>query len=80
MTLNEAVRERIKSLCKENNITINALASKAGMPRTTLKNIMYRTSKNTGIMTIYLICDAIGISLSEFFSDSLFESVDPVKD
>jgi transcriptional regulator with XRE-family HTH domain len=80
MSIEEAIRQRISGLCKKNCITINALSTKAGMPRSTIKNIMYGTSKNTGIVTIQLICDALDISVSEFFSDSLFDDIDPIKD
>lgn len=67
-------------MCSENNLTINALATKAGMPRTTLKNIVYGTSKNTGIVTIKLVCDALGISIKDFFDNELFDDLDLVKD
>ncbi|RKM53787.1 XRE family transcriptional regulator [Butyrivibrio sp. X503] len=80
MTIEDAVRQRIIGLCKENDITINALATKAGMPRTTLKNIIYGTSRNTGIVTIKLVCDALGISINDFFDNELFKDLEPVKD
>ncbi len=80
MGVEDAVKQRIINLCKENNITINALAVRAGMPRSTLKNIMHGTSKNTGIVTIQLLCDALGISIIDFFSDELFRDLDQVKD
>ncbi len=80
MELEKALRDRIMHLCEENHITINALATRAGMPRSTLKSIIYGDSKNTGIATIQLICDALNISLSEFFDDDLFRNLDPIKD
>ncbi len=80
MDIESAVKIRISNLCKENNITINALSTKAGMPRSTLKNIMYGTSKNTGVVTIQLICDALDLSFKEFFDDELFDNIDRIKD
>ena len=80
MDIEHAVMLRIKKLCQENNITINALSIKAGMPRSTIKNIIYGTSKNTGIVTIQLMCDAFGISIKEFFNDDLFEEIEMIKD
>ncbi len=80
MGIEDAVKQRIIGLCKENDITINALAAKAGMPRTTLKNIIYGTSKNTGIVTIQLICDAFEMSIIDFFNDELFYNIELVKD
>ncbi len=80
MDLEKALSKRILKLCEKNNITVNALATRAGMPRSTLKSIIYGKSKNTGIVTIQLICDALDISLSDFFADDLFKNLDPIRD
>ncbi len=80
MDIEGAVRLRIKNLCQENDMTVNALSVKAGMPRSTLKNIIYGKSKNTGIVTIQLICDALDISITDFFNDEIFDLVEPIKD
>lgn len=80
MDVEEALRERITTLCTEKNLTINALATQAGMPRSTLKSIIYGDSKNTGIVTIQLICDAFNITLAEFFESDSFKNLDPIKD
>ena len=80
MSIEDALKLRIEELCEEKGLTINALAAMAGMPRSTLKNIMYGTSKNTGIVTIQLLCDALGISIIDFFTCDLFKQIDPIKD
>jgi transcriptional regulator with XRE-family HTH domain len=80
MDIESAVKTRILNLCRGNGLTINALSSKAGMPRSTLKNVIYGTSKNTGIVTIQLICDALGISIIDFFNDPVFEDIDPINE
>ncbi|MBE5830947.1 MAG: helix-turn-helix transcriptional regulator [Butyrivibrio sp.] len=80
MDIESAVKIRIQNLCIEHCITINALSTRAGMPRSTLKNIMYGTSKNTGIVTIQLVCDALDISIIDFFEDPIFENIDTVND
>ena len=68
----EAVVRRIKGLCKERNLNISQLAYCAGMPPSTLKNVMNGNSKNTGIVTIKIICDGLDVSLEEFFHSGLF--------
>lgn len=80
MGIEDAVKQRILNLCAEKNITINALAARAGMPRSSLKNIIYGTSKNTGIVTIHLLCDAFGMTITEFFEDDVFLNIDEDKD
>lgn len=70
----EAVAARIKELCQEHKINVHALARSAGVPPTTLKNIIYGNSKNPGVVTIKLLCDGLGISLYDFFNADIFKS------
>lgn len=72
MKTQEAVVRRIKGLCKERNLNVSQLAYCAGMPPSTLKNVMNGNSKNTGIVTIKIICDGLDVSLEEFFHSGLF--------
>ena len=57
MKIQEAVVKRIRDLCKERNLTINALSYQAGVSQSTLKSITNGESLNTGIVTIKKICD-----------------------
>lgn len=52
------------------------MAYNAGMPASTLKNIMNGNSKNTGIVTIKVICDGLNIPLDEFFHSGLFRDLE----
>ena len=76
MTVGEAVRQRIIQLCQERNMAINALARSAGIPPSTVKNILNGASKNPGVVTIKMICDGLGISLTEFFDTDLFRELE----
>ncbi len=73
MKLEEAITKRIYALCDERDITPNKLATLAGMPAGSLKSIFYGKSKNTGTRTILDICQALDISLYDFFNDELFK-------
>ncbi len=72
MDTRTAVIQRILTLCAENQITLNKLAEQSGMATSTLKNILYGKSKNPGIVTIKILCDGLGISLTDFFNSSEF--------
>lgn len=76
MDTRKQISLRIQQLCAEHGYNINSLARKAGIPPTTLKNIIYGSSRNPGIVTIKLICDGLGISLYEFFDTGAFKSLD----
>ena len=76
MTMRECVANRIVKLCQERNMTINALARSAGIPPSTVKNILNGASKNPGVVTIKMICDGLGISLIEFFDTDEFRELE----
>ncbi len=61
------VVKRIYQLCRERNITPNALSYLCGISQSTLKSILNGESKNPGIVTLKKICDGLEISIVEFF-------------
>lgn len=65
-------REEDQGSLQRKNLNVSQLAYCAGMPPSTLKNVMNGNSKNTGIVTIKIICDGLEISLEEFFQCGLF--------
>ena len=71
-----AVKNRILYLCNEKRMTLNKLATVAAIPPSSLKNILYGKSHNPGIVTIKMICDGLGITLSEFFSTPEFDALE----
>ena len=73
MKLEEAITKRIYALCEERGITPNKLANLAGMPAGSLKSIFYGKGKNPGTRTLLDICDALDITLFDFFNDDLFK-------
>ena len=76
MDTRKQVSLRIQQLCAAHGYNINSLARKAGIPPTTLKNIVYGNSRNPGIVTIKLICDGLEISLYDFFDSDVFKRFD----
>lgn len=73
MTLKEAITKRIQDLCRQNSITPNKLATLAGMPAGSLKSIFYGKSKNTGVRTLLDLCQALNITIFDFFDDEMFK-------
>ena len=76
MDTREAVSNRIKQLCKERNITPNAISNIACVPQATVKSILNGESKNPGIVTIKKLCDGFEITLGNFFSTQEFDSLE----
>ena len=76
MNTQKQVAIRIQQLCAAHGYNINSLARKCGVPPTTVKNILYGTSRNPGVITIKLLCDGLGISLYDFFDTNAFKKVE----
>ena len=76
MDTRQTVALRFMRLCEEQNISINALANSAGVPRSTLKNILYGRSQNPGIVTLKKLCDGLDITPGEFFSTPEFDALE----
>lgn len=72
----EQIVQRILYLCRMRNMNLNVLALRSGLTPSTLKSIMYGTSKNPSIVTLRHICDGLDISLEEFFHSRLFRKLD----
>ena len=75
MSIKEAISERILQLCKENNLNVNKLANLAGLPQSTLNDVVHGKSKNPTIKTIYYLCFGLGIELKDFFDSDLFTNL-----
>ncbi len=76
MGIYEIVRNRILELCDEKNLTIHRLSVESAVPPSSIKNILYGKSKNPGVVTIKMLCDGLGITITEFFNTPDFKSLD----
>lgn len=76
MKIGNAVKQRIIELCKNNNITINKLATISGITQSTLNNITSDRNASTTISTIKKICDGLEITIKDFFDSPLFDNLE----
>ena len=76
MSTYAAVRNRILALLKEKKMSIHRLATESAVAPSTIKNILYGKSVNPGIVTIKMLCDGFGITLTEFFGTEDFSSLE----
>ena len=74
ITLEQAIRIRIKELAKEKNITINKVSTLSGLPHTTLLSFMNEETHDPRISTLFHICEAFGIELQDFFNSDVFKN------
>ena len=62
------VLQHITELMKQRNWTLNHLAVQSGVPQSTLSGL-YQRSNTPTIVTLEKLCEAFGITMSEFFSE-----------
>ncbi len=72
----ELTKNRILQLCEAKKFTIYRLAMESAVPPSSIKNILYGKSTNPGIVTIKMLCDGFGISLTEFFDTEEFRNLE----
>ncbi len=63
------IMERIDELCKQRNISKYRLSQITGISQSAFSK-MARQQSSLSLETIQRICDALGISLAQFFSES----------
>ena len=76
MDLQEAVKHRILNLCDKRNISINKLATLAGVRQSTVNNLIDGTSKTPTLLTVLRLCLGLDMQLKEFFDDDIFKDLD----
>jgi transcriptional regulator with XRE-family HTH domain len=76
VNISQAVVNRIEELCRERNLTINALSNASGVTQSTVNDIVSSKTYNAGIVTIKKLCDGLGISVREFFDCDSFSSLE----
>ena len=76
MDTREAIANRIRCLCQEQNITPNKLSTISAVPQATIKSILNGESKNPGTVSVKKLCDAFEITLKEFFDTPYFDTLE----
>ncbi len=76
MNVKDATAKRIEQLCKERGIAYNELANICGVTPSTIYSIMDSNRRNISLSTVKKICDGFELTLSDFFSSSLFDNLE----
>ena len=61
-------------LMKENNFNVYDIQDKTGIYNTTLYMFLHRDTKTLRIENLLLICQALNMTIGEFFSDKRFDT------
>lgn len=76
MTITEAVAHRLGAILKERGMKKKELGKMPGVKAQSISNI-FRSKSVAGItvMTLYRICRALDMSMSEFLNDPVFKQI-----
>ena len=74
MEYKEILINRITSLCKEKNLSINKLAKMSGLKQSTLDNIVHGNTVYAQGRTIHMIANGFGMTYGEFVSTPEFDN------
>lgn len=75
LTMQEAVRQRILGLMKEQNLTVSALAEKANLTQSTVNEIVKGRVKNPSMLSVYKLSEALGLEFADFIQHPLFKEI-----
>ncbi len=76
MQLSDAIKLKINKLIKSNNVNIWYICKNTGIPCSTLTTFLNGKTRLLKIDTLLHICEAFGITLSQFFDDEIFIDVE----
>ena len=76
MRVKDAVVLRFSELCSQRNIRINELAGISGVTPSTVYSMMDPKRREVSISVIKKLCDGLDITLGEFFSAPVFDSLE----
>lgn len=76
MKLTKAISLRVSQLLADKNLSQYSLFKNGGVPRSTVCDVVNNKKKRVSTDTVYQICSTLGLTLSEFFDDPLFDNID----
>lgn len=76
LQIKEAVVLRMKNICRDMNITYNELAVRAGVTPSTVYSMMDSRRKDLSVITLKKLCDGLDMTITEFFNDDIFKTLE----
>lgn len=77
MDFSDLITLKIKELMKEKDMTIYKLETLSGVYSSTIAQFLTRKTKTIRLENLLFLCEALGISLSDFFADKRFIEAEP---
>lgn len=65
ISFRRAISRELLLACSQQELTPGKLAQRAGMPLSTLNNVLNGISPNPGVLTLLQVCQGLGLRLDE---------------
>ena len=79
MLLPSAIRLRITTLLKENDLSAYKLAYKSDIPSSNISDILREKVSEPTLSTLLNICEGLNITLKDFFDSEIFKNVEAIE-
>ena len=76
MEITDLIALRLTELMDKNNISVFKLETLTGIANSGLYAFLNRKHKSIKIKTLQVICEALNITITEFFNDKRFSNVE----
>lgn len=76
MLINDVIVLRFKNICAERNIKYNELAVRSGVTPSTVYSMMDDRRRDLSVITLKKLCDGPDMTITEFFDDDIFRSLE----
>ncbi len=76
MRIKNAIVRRFQQLCQDRHIKYNELATLSGVTPSTVYSMMDNSRKDVSVVTVKKLCDGLGMTITDFFNDPLFENLE----
>lgn len=73
--LSNTIRDHIKDLMHQQNLTVSELARRSGLTQSTVDSILHTQNTNPRIDTIHKIIKALNIPIPKFFNHPKFKDL-----
>lgn len=76
MLIKEAIVKHLQDICRQRNMKYNELATISGVTPSTVYSLMDASRKDLSVITLKKLCDGLDMTITEFFDDELFKTLE----
>lgn len=76
MNVKEAVVARFNAILRQRNMRPNELATRAGVTPSSVYSMLDPRRREVSVNLVKKLCDGLDLSLGEFFSEEIFDSLE----